>query len=164
MGWTSQLKVINYNRALTAGLLFQNIHLMPICSGIVQLANIWKGVCMQAILKGSELVLLEGQVLLFCFLSCSTFIIIIVFRNFSTLQYGLDGFPDMPLSHITRFRVISDVSYVGVDEDFFVAGFPSWRQPHLLLMLFRSLYDKMIFLLFVFSQWLYAVIMNYCVL
>jgi hypothetical protein len=119
MGWTSQLKVINYNRALTAGLLFQNIHLMPICSGIVQLANIWKGVCMQAILKGPALVLLEGQVLLFCFLSCSTFIIIIiVLRNFSTLQYGLDGFPDMPLSHITRFHAIGDVAYVGVDADF----------------------------------------------
>ena len=44
-------------------------------------------------------------------------IIIIVLRNFSALQYGLDGFPDMPFSHITRFRAIGDVAYTGVEAD-----------------------------------------------
>ena len=46
-------------------------------------------------------------------------IIIIVLRYFSALQYGLDGFPYMPLSHITRFRAIGDVAYrpTGVEAD-----------------------------------------------
>jgi len=45
------------------------------------------------------------------------FIIIIVLRNFSALQYGLDGFPDMPLGHITRFRATGEVAYTGVEAD-----------------------------------------------
>jgi hypothetical protein len=44
-------------------------------------------------------------------------IIIIVLRHFSALQYGLDGFPNMPLSHITRFCTIGDVAYTGVEAD-----------------------------------------------
>jgi hypothetical protein len=44
-------------------------------------------------------------------------IIIIVLRHFSALQYWLDGFPDMPLSHITRFCAIGDVAYTGVEAD-----------------------------------------------
>jgi len=44
-------------------------------------------------------------------------IIIIVLRHFSALQYGLDGFPDMPLSHITRFRATGEVAYTGIEVD-----------------------------------------------
>ena len=42
-------------------------------------------------------------------------IIIVVLRHFSALQHGLDGFPAMLLSHITRFRTIGNVTYTGVE-------------------------------------------------
>ena len=50
-------------------------------------------------------------------------IIIIVLHHFSAVQYVLDSFPDMLLSHITRFHTIGDVAYAGVEVD--VAGCPS---------------------------------------
>jgi len=44
-------------------------------------------------------------------------IIIIVLRNFSALQYGIDGFPDMPLLHILRFCATGDAVHTGVEAD-----------------------------------------------
>jgi len=45
----------------------------------------------------------------------------------------------MPLSHITRFRAIGDVAYTSVKADVLWPDALLWRQPHLLLMLFRGL-------------------------
>ena len=46
-------------------------------------------------------------------------IIIIVLHHFSAVQYVLDGFPDMLLSHITRFRAVGNVAN-GVLKFFFL--------------------------------------------
>jgi len=44
-------------------------------------------------------------------------VIIIVLHNFSALQHGLDGFPDMPLLHISGLCTTGDVEYTGVEAD-----------------------------------------------
>jgi hypothetical protein len=36
---------------------------------------------------------------------------------FSALQHRLDGFPDMPLLHVSRHRATSDAAFTGVEAD-----------------------------------------------